>query len=313
MPSKAPHDFFLCLDVDSYFDHEHDPLTIPEQGMPRVLHIGERDFLVYVHFNGDPENPFFTIETEEPIDSSEVEAANRLLERILGTGLDLNPLYEQAKDDPLLAPMFGELYGLKRLSRAGFFEDAINRITIAQINHKPTAKKMVYNVREAYGNRIDHSKGVVYAWPRPYQMAGVDPINLKKCGLSLRKGEYVVGLAHEIVSGFLDVNWLENAHPIDFYDRVTQIRGIGPTTAQDLMLFRGRTDATFPSRIEKEEEKGLRRWIILSYGGDPDHTPEDDFQEMIRNWRGYEALALEHLYVNWILGEKRKAFKKGKN
>jgi len=310
LPSIAPHDFFISLDVDSYFDFEHNPAEIPETGFARTIPLTNRDVLVHIHFNGDPENPSFTIETEERLSEDEKVQANLVLARILGTNLDLKPLYEQAKNDALLAPMFTEMYGLKRISRANFFEDAMNRIIVAQISHKPTAKKMVYGVRQAYGTRLENSKGVFSAWPRPNQLIGVDPMNLKKHGLSLRKGEYVVGLAHEIVSGELESDALENESPMNFYERMLDIRGIGPTTAQDLMLFRGRPDGVFPSKIEKNEEKGLRKWIIMSYNEDPDQTDEKTFHQLIRNWNGYEALALEHLYVNWILGEKRKRMNK---
>lgn len=304
--SKAPHDFFINLDVDSYFDLEHTPETIPDEGMLKTLNLKEKEILTRIFFNGDTENPIFTIECEEKLTESEKEEANHILTRILGTDLELQPLYEKAKNDPLLQRMFSELYGLKRISRGCFFDDALNRVIIAQISHKPTAKKMVYGVRQTYGTRLENRTGVVCSWPRPERLIGVDPASLKKHGLSLRKGEYVTGLAHEIVSGELDQDELESMAPVQFYNRLLQIRGIGPTTAQDLMLFRNRPDAVFPSRIEKDEEKGLRRWILLSYNADPDHTSEEDFKHIIRHWKGFESMALEYLYVDWIISEKRK-------
>jgi DNA-3-methyladenine glycosylase II len=306
LKSKPPHDFFLCLDVNSYFDYEHDPALIPENGMVRALSLKDRDILVRVFFNGDSENPVFTIESEDKPGTSEIEEANTLLARILGTELDLNPLYEQASNDPLLSTMFSELYGLKRMSRATFFEDAVNRIIIAQISHKPTAKKMVYGVRTAHGTRLEDSNGVVYGWPRPSRLMNADPVALKEHGLSLRKGEYIVGLAHELMSGSLTLTEAESMAPVQFYNRLLQIRGIGPTTAQDLMLFRNRPDAVFPSNMDKGIEKGLRKWIVYAYGESPEHTDEKEFNYLIRKWKGYESLALEYLFVNWILSEKKK-------
>jgi 3-methyladenine DNA glycosylase/8-oxoguanine DNA glycosylase len=202
--------------------------------------------------------------------------------------------------------MLKEYYGHKRVSRANFFEDATNRIIQTQISHKPTARKMVYNVREAYGARLMHNGQPIAAWPRPKDLLGADPVKMKQYGLSERKGEYIVGLAHDVVSGNLDIDELEVLDPVDFYDVVTKIRGIGPTTAQDLMHFRNRTDGFFPSKIDKGEERGLRRWIIMSYGGDPNNTPEADFQEMIRNWKGYEASAIEFMFLNWVVSERRR-------
>ncbi|MCC5932816.1 MAG: hypothetical protein LAT75_02000 [Candidatus Cyclonatronum sp.] len=311
LKSVPPHDFFISLDIDSYFDHEHDPAEIPDNGMLRPLPLADRDILVRIFFNGDAENPAFHIECEDHLTSGEVAQANRLLSRILGTELDLKPFYEQASDDPLLASLIQEAYGFKRMSRATFFEDALNRIIIAQISHKPTAKKMVYGVREQHGTRLESNLGRVSAWPRPHQLVGTDPASLKKHGLSLRKGEYVTGLADLLVSGELpSMEKLEQLPPDVFYETMLGIRGIGPTTAQDLMLFRNRTDASFPSNFQKGEEKGLRRWISLSYGLNPDTATEAQFSEATKNWKGCESIALEYLYLQYVLGEKARRMKK---
>lgn len=307
IPSVAPHDFFLCLDIDSYFDHEHDPMQIFETGFTRPIPVDDRDVLVNVRFNGDLEQPEFAISTQENLTSIEIDTATTVLRRILGCDIDLKPLYAAAAGDPVLEPKFQELYGFKRLARANFFEDAVNHIIQTQIAHKPTARKMVYGVREGYGQRLDGQGGPIASWPRPQQLIGADPASMKKYGLSLRKGEYIVGLAHEIISGALDPVEIESMSPQAFYERVCKVRGIGPTTAQDLMLYRSRTDAFFPSRLEKGEERGIRYWIIRSYGANPSTTSEAEFQKMIICWSGFEATALEYLFADWILNEKRKA------
>ncbi len=306
--SIAPHDFFLCLDIDQYFDHEHDPMLIFEQGFTRPIPTGDRDYLMTMHFNGDVENPSFTVSCSENISEEEQSMATKAIRRILGCDIDLNPLYEAASKDPVLAPKFQELYGFKRMSRANLFEDTVNRVIQTQISHKPTARKMVYGVREAYGTRLDGPGGPIASWPRPHQLVGGDPESMKRYGLSLRKGEYVVGLAHEVVSGNLNLKELEQLPPQEFIDRIVQVRGIGPTTAQDLLFYRNRTDAVFPARIDKEgNETGLRYWIIRSYGKDSNKTSEKQFQQMIKAWNGFEAVALEYLFANWVLSEKRKA------
>jgi|GEM_PF-218530 len=362
--SRPPHDFFLCLDVASYFDYEHDPESIFDRGFTRPVPLRGRDILVTVFFNGDAESPEFTVKAHESLSGSEQAEADAVLRRILGVDLDLAPFYEQAADDPVLSPLFPELYGLKRLSRADFFEDAVNRIIQTQIKHKPTARKMVHEVRSAYGTRLESGDAVIPAWPRPERLITADPVAMKRHGLSLRKGEYLIGLAEELLHGQFakmadqtaglsmstdppasnvgtitgsgtgtkpdakpetgfgtrsetragtgvesDVNRtlqsIESMPPQELYELLVSIRGIGPTTAQDLILFRNRTDGWFASHIERGREKAVRRWIILSYGGDPDHTTEDEFREMTRRWKGYEAAALEFLYVNWVLSEKQ--------
>ncbi len=313
LKSVPPHDWFICLDIDSYFDHEHEPEKIFEEGYTRPLPLQDRDILVTVFFNGDPENPEFQIESPEDLSDKEVEQANRVLARILGTNLDLKPLYEAASDDPVLGEKLMNTYGVKRMARATLFDDIVNRIVQMQIHHAPTARKMMYRVRETYGTALHYQGKTVACWPRPHQIMNADPANIRKLGPTKRKGESIAGLASDIVAGNIDIEFLDKTDPVTFYNTITKVKGVGPTSAQDLMIFRNRPDAVFPSNIKKGEEKGLRKWIIRSYGGDPDHTPEEDFQEMISAWKGNEALAIEFLYANWILDWKeRQAQKKAK-
>lgn len=312
LESTPPHDWFICLDIDQYFDHEHDPERVFEEGFTRPIPVGDRDVIITSFFNGDPENPEFHIESAEPLDKEEIKKANKSLARIFGTNLDLQPLYEKAQDDPVIGPMLTELYGLKRMSRANLFEDTINRIIEMRLSHKPTAKKMVYKVRENYGSLVTAKGKSLPAWPRPHQLIKADPMSIRKLGPTKRKGEFIIGFAEDLLSGERDLHHLETCQPEVFYNTMKKVRGVGPTSAQQLMLFRERTDAVFPSNKTKGEEKGLRKWIIMSYGGDPNNISEEDFQQMIANWDGYEASALEFMFVNWVLREKEKKRKNKK-
>ncbi|MFP8487876.1 DNA-3-methyladenine glycosylase family protein [Gracilimonas sp. Q87] len=310
LKSIPPHDWYICLDVESYFDHEHDPEKIFEEGFTRPIPIGDTDVIVTVFFNGDPEHPEFHLESQESLSKEEIKLANKSLAKILGTDMDIRPLYDQAKDDTVLGDKLMDLYGLKRMTRANLFEDILYRIVQMQMNHKPTAKKMMFQIREAYGTALMLGKQSLPAWPRPHQLMKADPANIRKLGPTLRKGQYLVGLANHIVAGNVDMDHLMECEPQEFYDLITGIKGIGPTSGQDLMMMRGRTDAVFPSNKKSGEEKGLRRWIIYSYGEDPHNTSEKRFQELIQNWKGYEAAALEFLYVNYVLKEKEEKAKK---
>ncbi len=309
LKSIPPHDWFLCLDVQSYFDHEHNPENIFEEGFTRPVPVGDRDVIVTVFFNGDPDAPEFNIESLESLSKEEIAEANKSLSKIFGTDMDIRPLYDQAHNDPVLGDKLSSLYGLKRMTRANLFEDIQNRIVEMQMNHKPTAKKMMYAIREAYGTALEYKGGTLAAWPRAYQLMKADPTNIRKLGPTLRKGQYLVELANNIVGGNTEMEFLQSCDPVTCYNTLTNIKGIGPTAAQDLMMMRGRTDAVFPSNIKKGEEKGLRRWIIWSYGEDPNSTSEEEFQKLISNWKSFESSALEFLYVNWILEEKEKRAK----
>ena len=308
LKSIPPHDWFLCLDIDQYFDHEHDPEQVFEEGFIRPIPVGDRDVMITSFFNGDPEHPEFHFESDEALSKEEIAQANESLARIFGTDIDLKPLYDQAENDKVLGPLINEHYGFKRMARANLFEDTINRIIEMRLSHKPTAKKMVYKVRENYGSLVNANGKSLPAWPRPHQLVKADPMSIRQLepGPTKRKGEFIIGFAEDLLSGKRDLNHLETCQPEVFYNTIQKMRGVGPTSAQQLMLFRERTDAIFPSNKTKGKEKGLRKWIILNYGGDPDSISEKEFKQLIENWHGYEAAALEYLFINWVMSEKEK-------
>ncbi|MFA5669934.1 MAG: hypothetical protein WC967_11865 [Balneolaceae bacterium] len=313
LKSIPPHDWFLCLDVVSYFDHEHNPELIYEEGFTRPIPVGDRDVLVTIYFNGNPDAPEFHIESIESLTKEEIQIANKSISKILGTEMDIRPLYDNAAKDSVLADKLTELYGLKRMTRANLFEDIQNRIVEMQMNHKPTAKKMMFKVREAYGTTLVHKGKNIPAWPRPNQLMYADPANIRKLGPTVRKGEYLVELATQIVGGTIDMDFITTTDPKTAYNQFISIKGIGPTAAQDLIMMRGRADAVFPTNMQKGVEKGLRRWIISQYGEDPNTTTEKRFQELIKNWKGNEGAALEFLYVDWVLYEKEMKAKEKQN
>jgi len=295
--------------VESYFDHEHDVETIFEEGFTRPIPVGETDVIMTVFFNGDPDSPEFHVETSESLSKDEIFEANKSLAKILGTEMDLRPLYEQAVKDPLLGDKLNSLYGLKRMTRANLFEDIQNRIVEMQMNHKPTAKKMMFAVREAYGTVLVHNGKNIPAWPRAHQLMKADPMGIRNLGPTKRKGQYLIELATDMVAGNVDMDHITSCDPQEAYDLLTSIKGIGPTAGQDLLMMRGQSEAVFPSNKKKGEEKGLRRWICMSYGENPNTISEKKFQALIQNWKGYEGSALEFLYVNWIITEKEQRAK----
>jgi 3-methyladenine DNA glycosylase/8-oxoguanine DNA glycosylase len=302
--SNAPHDFYLTLDARDYFEAEYDPMEVYRRGLAVPLRLSERDILAVMHWNEAPAEPVFEVEfpvTPGPETSAEDEEVRRALRRVVGADIDLEAFYEQVSDDEVLGPLVEEYWGFKRMSRADMYEDAVRSIIHTRISHGPTQKRMVKDVREAYGRAFEYEKTTYYTYPRPDVLATIEPETFRDYGVSKRKGEYITGMAAEIVEGELDLEALEEMSAESLYERLQEIRGIGPATAQSLMLRRNRPDAYFPSHKTKGTEKGVRRWILQRYGMDPHETPEDEWQALRDRWRGWEALVSQYLYFDWVM------------
>lgn len=303
--SKPPHDFYLTLDVDDYFELEYDPMEIFREGFAKPLSLADRDVLSVIHWNEDPDDPVFHVEfPQHDLSEEERQEASRAIRRIVGADLDLQGFYDRVEDDEVLGPIVEEHWGFKRLSRANFYEDAMRSIIQTRISHGPTKKKMVRDVRESWGQSFVYRDTTYFAYPRPAALADVDPEEFREYGVSKRKGEYITGMAREIVDGELELEEMEEMPAEEFYERAMAIRGIGPSTAQSLMLRRNRPDAFFPSHKSGGKEKGIRRWLLMSYGMDPHETPEEEWQALHDRWRGFECLVSQYFYFDWIMSQK---------
>lgn len=298
--SSAPHDFGLTLDVDDYFELEYDPIEVFRHGYAKPLQLSERDVLAVISWNERVEDPIFGVDFPHH-DLTEVERteARAAIRRIVGADIALEPFYDCVSDDPVLGPLVDEHRGFKRLSGADFYEDAIRSIVSTRISHEPTKKRMVRDVRETWGTAFTHRDRTYFGYPRPDVLETADPEDFREYGISKRKGEYITGLASEIADGELDLAAMEEASPREFYDRALEIRGMGPWTAQSLMLRRNRPDACFPSHRSGGKEKGIRRWILMAYDLDPDETADEEWKELRSRWEGFEALVSQYLYFDW--------------
>ena len=118
--------------------------------------------------------------------------------------------------------------------------------------------------------------------------------SLQKNGLSMRKAEYLIGLAKAVAEGEIVIEALAKMDGQEVQDRLTALRGIGKWTADNYRLFAlGDMDAWPGNDLALQE--AMRR--LKSLNARPDMTQMAD---LARNWtpyRGAGALFLWHLYA----------------
>ena len=88
----------------------------------------------------------------------------------------------------------------------------------------------------------------VLLFPAPEEVAVTDVLRLKSAGLSLRKAEYVKGIAEAFVSGVLTDAFFTSASDQEVVERLVSIRGLGNWSAEMFLMF------------------SLKRWDVLSVG-----------------------------------------------
>ena len=119
--------------------------------------------------------------------------------------------------------------------------------------------------------------------------------DLKACGLSTRKSEYVIATSRMTVSGELDLEGMKQLPDDDVLDRLTAVRGIGRWTAEMTMLRGMGKLAAFPA-----DDLGLRA-LIATYYGDGGAGSNGPKKDTVRRPRAGNA------YINGTAPRRRAA------
>ena len=120
---------------------------------------------------------------------------------------------------------------------------------------------------------------------------------MRKCGLSGAKARAIKSLAEHIVSGKLKINKLNNLSDEEVMTELTQVKGIGPWTAQMILMFSlARAD------IFSKGDLGLRKGIMHLYG--MKQMPSDRKMDSLTVvWSPYRTYAAK---VLWRVADKAK-------
>jgi DNA-3-methyladenine glycosylase II len=177
---------------------------------------------------------------------------------LLGAQFDLGAFQP---NDPMLAGLAKRLRGFRPPLAPDPFEMLVGAISAQQIS-----LRAAFAVRNRFVERFGVRGELAYAFPSPERIAEVSPDELRALGFSLRKAEYVLGLAR----ADLDYGALAALPDEEVKARLVQLPGIGEWTA-DWFLARhlGRPRA-WPAG-----DLALRKVVSAFYGDGRPLTTEE--------------------------------------
>jgi DNA-3-methyladenine glycosylase II len=126
--------------------------------------------------------------------------------------------------------------------------------------------------------------------PSPEQLLEASEEELRGCGLSGRKTEYIRDLARHVLSGELELDRLEQLEDEQVIEEIVAVRGLGRWTAEMFLLFHlQRPD------VLSGGDLGIRKAIQVEYGLEEMPTPTRVL-EIGEPWRPYRSLASLYLW-----------------
>ena len=134
-------------------------------------------------------------------------------------------------------------------------------------------------------------------WQDADAIAECSVAELKECGLSGRKAEYLIGAAQACLSGALRFADLPEMSGDDASAHLVALRGVGAWTADNYRLFAlGDMDAWPGNDLALQE--AMRRLRQLQ--DRPDHKMMDRLASQWAPYRGAGALMLWHIYAHEV-------------
>jgi DNA-3-methyladenine glycosylase II len=189
--------------------------------------------------------------------------------------------------DPVLAriidrdPTFDPRAWLDDLPPMDIYGAALFQITGQQLSVAST-RSTIARIEALFGGHL----------PSPAELLAVEPAQLRAAGLSRRKVDTLRDLAERLSDGRLDEEALAELPDEDFISELTAISGIGPWTAQGVLLVAlRREDVVLPGDL------ALRKAIRKAY--DLDRLPnEQEVLAIAEKWRPFRSLATSYLFAS---------------
>jgi DNA-3-methyladenine glycosylase II len=193
-----------------------------------------------------------------------------------------------AASDPTMAALIervGEIDLATRLARrseerpADAYGALLRAIVGQQLSTK-AARTIYLRVLNLFGGRT----------PAPERLLEASEEELRGCGLSGRKVEYIRDLASHVLSGELELDRLDELPDEKVIEEIVAVRGLGQWTAEMFLIF----------HLERPDvlsggDLGIRKAVGIEYGLD-EMPPPLKVMEIGEPWRPHRSLASLYLW-----------------
>lgn len=263
----------------------------------QVIKPNGKPVLVSLRSTGTVDEPELSVNLtpDEALSDDDIRMAGVIVRDLFNMNLDLLPFYEAVNGDRVMTKIAQQLRGLRNPSTATVFEALVDSIVEQQISLK-VAWSLEQRLIETFGDKLSLGDKIYYAFPESEKLARATIEELRSCGLSTRKSEYIRDLAKLIQKGLDLEKFKDYQNPDMIIEELRRIRGVGVWTAE-LAMVRGmsKLDA-MPA-----DDLGLRRCISHYYCGDRKITG-DQARKVAEAWKGWRGLASFYLIMAERIG-----------
>jgi DNA-3-methyladenine glycosylase II len=262
------------LDPLQSVDLESKTLKIP-------LYIETKPVVVEIKSLGTTDQPSFQLTSQN--DQFKEQAINRV-KHILQWNTPLMPIHEHFSQTDLQG-IFQAHYGTPLVLDFDPYRSIIRCIIHQQLN-----LSFAFKLTERFVHTYGFQQEGVWFHPLPDKIATLAIEDLRALQFSGRKAEYTIGVSRKIINGELDLDTLQEKSEEEIFEQLIKLKGIGPWTIQNLLLFGYGKSNLFPAA-----DIGIQNALKKLYKLDRKPTLEEMNQYKI-SWEPYLSYASLYLW-----------------
>lgn len=178
--------------------------------------------------------------------------------------------------DPILAAAIDKIGMVKRELDTDVFSSLISSIISQQISTKAAV---------TVKNRLIESIGEL----RPENINTLDVEDIQKCGMSMRKANYIKGIADAAISKEVDFDHLHKLSDEEVIKELVSLKGVGEWTAEMLLIH-----SLERPNILSFKDLGIRRGIMKLYS--LEEITKEKFEILRERYSPYCTVASLYLW-----------------
>ncbi|MFB2515249.1 DNA-3-methyladenine glycosylase 2 [Lysinibacillus sp. OTC-L20] len=254
----------------------------------KVIAIGEMQSLVQISVIDNQQMVVQFLNGSRPIEKREREKIATYIIEWFDLDNDLTPFYEMANTDPLLQIPAQKFYGLRVIGIPDLFEALCWGVLGQQIN-LAFAYSLKRQFVESFGDSIEWNGKKYWVFPPYERIAQLEPTDLAAIKMTVKKSEYIIGIARLMACGELSKEQLMKMNFKEAEKSLIKIRGIGPWTANYVLMRCLRFQTAFPI-----DDVGLINSIKTLRNMNQKPTKEEILSLSIpwKNWESYATFYL---------------------
>ena len=259
---KPPFDFELNCGVFGY--DKPMPEVFKEGVWRRAIRLDSGKLIpVALQSAGKIEAPKIEVKMFQTATEQEKKEIERRLDELFSFSQDMTSLYAFMDKDPVLRELKQKFYGLK----AGSIGTTVFESIIKSIIQQQISIRVAYSITNKMVTKFSETteaEGVTYYdFPTPKRLAEAALEEVRQCGVSWKKAEYIKGIADKAAEGTFDPEGLRSLSNEGVAETLKKFRGVGTWTAEMVLSAGLKRGATVPAG-----DLGVRRTFTKLYAKD---------------------------------------------